>query len=104
MNIFKAESSKPAEMEKIATNASAREMIDKPEKRGSKVAVLDVWKRIPDDGEDRNHIPPATGKLVLLRIVQLSLAVVFLVLAAFAAFTLNTANVSLLINYQEKGV
>jgi hypothetical protein len=46
------------------------------------------------DGQDRSHIPPISMKLVWLRITQITLAVVYLVLAAFAAYTLNTSNVS----------
>lgn len=54
-----------------------------------------VWQgRVKKDGQDRSHIPPISKKLLLLRVAQLGLAVIFLILSAFSAFTLNAANVS----------
>ncbi len=47
-----------------------------------------------NDGQDRSHIPPISTKMIWFRIAQLGLALVYLVLVAFAAYTLNTANVS----------
>lgn len=54
-----------------------------------------VWANHIKNGDDRTHVPPMSKKVLILRIVQLVIAVVFLVLAAFAAFTLNMGNVSL---------
>lgn len=54
-----------------------------------------VWARHIKNGDDRTHVPPLSKKLFIIRVVQLVLAVLFLVLAAFAAFTLNMGNVSL---------
>ncbi|KAK8097136.1 uncharacterized protein PG998_005359 [Apiospora kogelbergensis] len=51
-----------------------------------------VWARHIKNGDDRTHVPPLSKKLFIIRVVQLVLAVLFLVLAAFAAFTLNMGN------------
>jgi hypothetical protein len=55
-----------------------------------------VWHARTLDGQDRSHIPPMAKRLFFVRIAQLVLAVAYLVLAAFAAFTLNASTVSLL--------
>ncbi|KAK8053133.1 hypothetical protein PG996_012434 [Apiospora saccharicola] len=54
-----------------------------------------VWANHIKNGDDRTHVPPMSKKVLILRIVQLVIAVIFLVLAAFAAFTLNMGNVML---------
>jgi hypothetical protein len=105
MNIFsgdRGESSKANEIEKVPTNTSTREILEKTktggEQEGSrrpKMASLNIWPELTKDGKDRSHIPPVTNKLFIIRLVQLGLAVLFLVLAAFAAFTLNISNVRL---------
>ncbi|KAK7992534.1 hypothetical protein PG988_001328 [Apiospora saccharicola] len=51
-----------------------------------------VWANHIKNGDDRTHVPPMSKKVLILRIVQLVIAVIFLVLAAFAAFTLNMGN------------
>ncbi|KAK6855150.1 hypothetical protein PG990_008556 [Apiospora arundinis] len=51
-----------------------------------------VWARHIKNGDDRTHVPPLSKKVFIVRIVQLVLTVIFLVLAAFAAFTLNMGN------------
>jgi hypothetical protein len=56
-----------------------------------------VWHARTRDGQDRSHIPPMARRLFFVRIAQLVLAVAYLVLAAFAAFTLNASTVSLVI-------
>lgn len=53
-----------------------------------------VWANHIKNGDDRTHVPAMSKKAFIVRIVQLVIAVVFLVLAAFAAFTLNMGNVS----------
>jgi hypothetical protein len=53
-----------------------------------------IWAGRNKDGQDRSHIPPMSMAMLGLRIAQLSLAVIFLVLASFSAFTLNMGNVS----------
>lgn len=50
-----------------------------------------VWHARTLDGQDRSHIPPMAKRLFFVRIAQLVLAVAYLVLAAFAAFTLNAS-------------
>ncbi|KAK8085623.1 hypothetical protein PG997_006894, partial [Apiospora hydei] len=59
-----------------------------------------VWANHIKNGDDRTHVPPMGRKVFIIRIVQLVLAVVFLVLAAFAAFTLNMGNVSVSIIFR----
>ncbi|KAK8018368.1 hypothetical protein PG991_007558 [Apiospora marii] len=51
-----------------------------------------VWANHIKNGDDRTHVPAMSKKVFIVRIVQLVIAVVFLVLAAFAAFTLNMGN------------
>ncbi|KAK8070150.1 hypothetical protein PG994_006766 [Apiospora phragmitis] len=51
-----------------------------------------VWANHIKNGDDRTHVPPMSKKVLIVRVVQLVIAVVFLVLAAFAAFTLNMGN------------
>ncbi|KAK7943468.1 uncharacterized protein PG986_012581 [Apiospora aurea] len=51
-----------------------------------------VWANHIKNGDDRTHVPPMGKKVLIIRVVQLVFAVVFLVLAAFAAFTLNMGN------------
>jgi hypothetical protein len=61
---------------------------------GSAVELRDnVWAGYARDGQDRSHVTPMTMTIFRIRIVQLVLAVAYLVLTAFAAFTLNAAEV-----------
>ncbi|KAK8044257.1 hypothetical protein PG993_004281 [Apiospora rasikravindrae] len=53
-----------------------------------------VWANHIKNGDDRTHVPPVGVKVFIIRVVQLVIAVVFLVLAAFAAFTLNMGNLT----------
>lgn len=85
----------------MSSNAQEQEPAHEPEaqtasshenKRPAK--NKNVWARYWKDGKSRSHIHPMTSVLFGLRIAQLALAVVFLVLAAFSAFSLNFGSVS----------
>ncbi|KAH8898321.1 hypothetical protein GQ53DRAFT_881388 [Thozetella sp. PMI_491] len=69
----------------------------KPVKQHRKTAKMgtikeNVWMSKTVDGQDRSHIPPMSMQMFRLRIAQIVLAVIFLILSAFAAYTLNMSN------------
>jgi hypothetical protein len=109
MNIFPAirggESSKGDDIKRVPTIASSKANIEtietdaiQPTKsrfslRSAMATSTDIWVKLAKDGKDRSNIPPISQKLFIIRLVQLGLAVAFLILAAFSAFTLNLSNV-----------
>jgi hypothetical protein len=87
--------------EQMAAGSSSQE----PETAGPRASVEmvtikdNVWaERVVKDGQDRSHVPPVSMVQLRLRIAQMVLAVIFLVLASFSAFTLNVGNVSSLVH------
>jgi hypothetical protein len=89
------------ELEQLPSASRTKSKKEKKKKKKAKMGNANsaarrrnVWEGRTQDGQDRSHIPPMSMAMFGIRIAQLVLAVIFLVLASFAAFTLNMGNVS----------